>query len=192
MGHYWREGSIEGKDYRGTSKSLEVTCPFCPKPDENNRCKHGVHGIECYQCYPIIINPESSDEVISQMAADNVRLEKENKELREEVERLKLPTAVTEELLRNNDGYIHVGHGCELAIRGTTEKLHSLESKLKKAVDTLKKIISVIRTINHGKYHEIMVEDDDMPVLPQRKEWVEYVLEETKLAEEALSMLEGE
>lgn len=53
--------------------------------------------------------------------------------LEAELERLKLPLAVTEEILRRADGYIHVGHGCELAIRGTS-------AKLEKAVGVLKEI----------------------------------------------------
>ena len=56
------------------------------------------------------------DEVISQMAQDNVRLEKENKELRGEVERLKNLT---------HFGYSQVPY---------------LESKLKKALEALKAI----------------------------------------------------
>ena len=35
---------------------------------------------------------------------------------------------VTEEMLRKHDGYIRVGCGCELAVAGTTEKLHSVTS----------------------------------------------------------------
>lgn len=42
----------------------------------------------------------------------------------------KLQARPTEELLRIADGYIHVGNGCEIALRGTTEKLAKAEAEL--------------------------------------------------------------
>ena len=37
---------------------------------------------------------------------------------------------VTESMLRANDGYIHVGKGCEIAIAGTSEKLAAAEARI--------------------------------------------------------------
>src|SRR3990167_7650810 len=37
---------------------------------------------------------------------------------------------ITEEMLRDHDGFLHIG-GCELTVRGTTEKLKKLEERCK-------------------------------------------------------------
>jgi hypothetical protein len=42
--------------------------------------------------------------------------------------------------------------------------------------EKLDDLIRAVRSINHGKSHEIMIDGDDEPCLPQRKEWVEWVL----------------
>lgn len=71
--------------------------------------------------------------------------EKEIADLKREVKRLELPVAVTEELLRRNDGYIHVGHGCELAIRGTTKQLQDRDKVIKEMRNVLKNLIKYSR-----------------------------------------------
>ncbi|MDQ9129733.1 hypothetical protein RDT67_25275 [Serratia fonticola] len=47
---------------------------------------------------------------------------------------------------------------------------------------SLERLISVANTVNHAKQHEISIDDD--PCYWQRQEWVEYLLEESKKAEE--------
>ena len=141
------------------------TCPFCPKPDEKEPV-YISNFVERTQRWKDLKledldpdakpdNKESYDEAIAKMAADNVRLErenqqykysakmweemyqrlkvsdisfkaknfvleKENKELREEVERLKNLTS-------------------KLGDYVPQEKYDDLESKLKKAVAALKR-----------------------------------------------------
>ena len=50
------------------------------------------------------------------------------KQIEAPVEAVEKPVLVDEDFLRKYDGYIHVGEGCEIAIRGTTKKLNDLES----------------------------------------------------------------
>lgn len=72
------------------------------------------------------------------------------------------------------------------------EARRPLEEEIERLRKVLEKLISVISSINHGKHHEIMVAFDDEPVLPQRKEWIEYLFEEIKKAQEALLPKEPE
>lgn len=52
-------------------------------------------------------------------------------------------------------------------------------------VEHLGRLIGVVNTVNHAKQHEIVIDDD--PCYWQRQEWVEYLLEESKKAEEIYS-----
>ena len=46
--------------------------------------------------------------------------------------------------------------------------------------------IAAVQTMNHGKQYEIIVVGDDEPQYPQRKEWVEYILELAKELEDEI------
>lgn len=64
--------------------------------------------------------------------------EKTISELREEIAKFNLKNEawrtdkIDEAMLRRQDGYIHVGHGCEIAIKGTTEDLYKSKEEIKK------------------------------------------------------------
>lgn len=57
--------------------------------------------------------------------------------------------------------------------------------KVQVVVEFLGRLIGVVNTVNHAKQHEVVIDDD--PCYWQRQEWVEYLLEESKKAEEAYS-----
>jgi hypothetical protein len=69
-------------------------------------------------------------------------------------------------------------------------QIRQLEAKLDKARECFKRFVSVVKSINHGKNHEIKIPGDDYPIYPQRKEWVEYLLEEMNTAESVLKEIE--
>ena len=48
----------------------------------------------------------------------------------------------------------------------------------------VKSLISGIRSINKAQYHEVEIGEDEEPCYWQRKEWVEWILEEADKAEQ--------
>lgn len=98
-------------------------------------------------------------------------------------ERIRSAEPVTEEQLRKNDGYIHVGNGCEIAVRGTTEKLKALESCLQSQAEVMEKMREALEFA--GKKREF----EGTPRMIMNKA-LDALKEIAKRAKEALSRLE--
>lgn len=56
--------------------------------------------------------------------------------------------------------------------------------------EAISELISAVRTINHGRVHQVRVGGDDEPVYWQRKEWVDWILELATKAEAVLAQVE--
>ena len=59
--------------------------------------------------------------------------------------------------------------------RATAER-DTLQLRLNAADQRIDELVSAVRSINHGKRHEVFVPGDDEPQYRQRKKWVDWVL----------------
>jgi len=55
-------------------------------------------------------------------------------------------------------------------------KINALQLRLNAADQRIDELVSAVRSINHGRRHEVFVPGDDEPQYRQRKEWVDWVL----------------
>ena len=57
-----------------------------------------------------------------------------------------------------------------------TAERDALQLRLNAADQRIDELVSAVRSINHGRRHEVFVPGDDEPQYRQRKEWVDWVL----------------
>lgn len=121
-------------------------------------CKDGLRGKDCYDYHPVETRQDDSmreaekvvEEILDVIGDDGFKnwsdtnagfiieeivasaLRKKDEEIERQRKIIhQFGLLVKEQLLRSVDGYIHVGHGCELAVRGTTKELNQLKDSLR-------------------------------------------------------------
>lgn len=107
---------------------------------------------------------------------------------------------------RSCQGYEFInGHYCYPSIQGVPDAAAPVEADwqlwlTRAALDgvvtaplihllsrTLSSLSTSVRSINFSHHHQVLVDSDDEPCFLQRKEWVEWILEECRAADEVVN-----